>query len=616
MPDPQPSGPIEQLRYRLRRRPNDPVLWAELAGACGVAGLSSLARSAGRQALAIELQQVNAGSPPGESAPLSPLPKGVVPPGVGHAVVSLVMRSPAERPRAHVLATALRLPELLPGWRLRIHAETPLPSAWLEQLAALGAELRLSAAHLPPQLRPLAHLQVIADPGAVHWLLLDDAHPLTPELAEAVRAWQASETDLQLHRWCWDQAQLVPLAGLAGRAGVLPDLLGWLQSQPPLREQPLAEIERQLGLLLWRRSRTPLPQWDRCFGDDAPPAALACPDPLAATWLQPWLVRYGLSGARANPAAGTEPNLLAARLPWPQVAAPTAEPARPRRGAFINLAAQTQRRQRMEAQLASLPWAAGYRRFEAHKATADEASALGLASAGELGIWRSLLALLREWLASAPPDTALLHVLEDDAVLHPDLAAAADAAFTALPQLDLLFGDAFLTPDLYLALLDEWQRLQQASPRRFGLVGGEHYRSCLSCWLVSGAGARRLLADLEALLSELPAAGRPLPPLDTAIRGLIRAGRLRAAITLPFLATITSDNDSAIQQGGASLLRSQRLDLQLRRLLYAGDAQLTPEAVLQETQQLLATTLSASEQLELMGVALRHGRSRGWLPEY
>lgn len=528
------------------------------------------------------------------------------------------MRSPAERPRAMVLATLLRLPELLPGWRLRLHAETPLPSAWLEQLAALGAELRLGATQLPLALRPLAHLQVIADPAVERWLLLDDGHPLTPALAAAVRRWQASAAPLQLHRWCWDQAQLVPLAGLAGTAGVLGDLLGWLQHQPQYDTQSLAALERQLGLEIWRAGSRHLPQWDSCFSAAGPPAALACPDPLAAAWLQPWLVRCGLGDAPAAAMAsqGQGPTLLAARLPWPTDGPERASPSRPRCGLFINLATQTRRRQRMEAQLAALPWASGYRRFEAHGATTAEASALGLASAGELGIWRSLLALLEQWLATDPPDQALLHVLEDDAVLHPALAAAADAAFTALPQLDLLFGEAFLTADLYLALLAERQRLEQASPPRLGLVGGEHYRSCLSCWLVRAAGARRLLADLQALFAELPSAGRPLPPVDNAIRGLIRAGRLQAAITLPFLATISSDDDSCIQQGPAPLRRSQRLDLQLRRLLYAGDAELSPAAVLQETRALLADSLSEPEQRELIGVALRHGRSSGWLPEY
>lgn len=508
------------------------------------------------------------------------------------------------------------MPELLPGWQLRLHAETPLPSAWLEQLAALGAELRLSASHRPAWLRPLSHLQVIDDPEAWQWLLLDDDHPLTPALAAAVRAWQSGPAPLQLHRWCWDQAQLVPLAGLAGRAGVLPSLLGWLQGQPQLAALPLASIARQLGDQLWASmAAAPPPQWDVCFGAGAPPPAIACPDPLAAAWLQPWLVRCGLNEA-APEVEITAPNLLAARLPWPADWPESAGLQRPRCGRFINLAAQTRRRQRMEARLAALPWASAYSRFEAQSATTAEASALGLASAGELGIWRSLQALLRDWLATKPPDHALLHVLEDDAVPHPALAAAADAAFTALPQLDLLFGEAFLTPDLYLALLAERQRLEQASPPRLGLVGGEHYRACLSCWLVSAPGARRLLADLKTLFAELPASGRPLPPVDNAIRGLIRAGRLQAAITLPFLASITTDDDSGIQMSAGPLKRSQRLDLQLRRLLYAGDGELNPAVAVQETMALARDCLSAAEHQELIGVALRHGRNRGWLPEY
>lgn len=113
-------------------------------------------------------------------------------------------------------------------------------------------------------------------------------------------------------------------------------------------------------------------------------------------------------------------------------------------GCFINLEVQLRRRQRMETQLAELPWAGAHRRFAAHMATPAEAASLGLASPGE---------------------GALLHVLEDDAVLHPELAAGARAVFAAVPELQVLFTEAFLTPQLYLALLPDHLQVGQALAR-------------------------------------------------------------------------------------------------------------------------------------------------------
>jgi hypothetical protein len=145
-------------------------------------------------------------------------------------------------------------------------------------------------------------------------------------------------------------------------------------------------------------------------------------------------------------------------------------------------------------------------------------------------------------------------------------------------------------------------------------------------------GARRLLGDLAILLArargaplaglaaeEVPicdAARAKLPPLDLAIRGLIRLGRLQAGLTLPFLSTITSDDDSAIQEGDNQLRRAQRLDLALRRMLYVGDPSVHPASVWEETLVWAREAFSEAEQRELLGVCLWHGKARGWWPVY
>lgn len=597
-------APIQSLRVQLGANPEDAEGWEALAAACGAAGLPWLARAAGKQSLALQRGE----------ALLAPLPLVPRPAAAAGAVLSVCLRSPTARGRAAVLATLLRLPELLPGWQLQLHVASPLPPAWLEELRGLGADLRLPPSELPAWLWPFAHLRVQRELAVGRFLLLDDAHPLTPALAGALRDWQAGGAPLQVHRWRWHQASLVPLAGLAAQRGALPDLLGWLQQQPDLATAPLATVERQLGRWIWAGcSAAGLCQWDPCFGGaGAEPGPGAGDDGLGATWLQPWLARFGLTEQPASQA-----QLLQTSLPWPEATEQSPPHGPSLTGVFINLDAQQGRRQRLEGHLARLPWARHYRRFPALTATPAEASALGLASAGELGIWRSLLAVLHSWLQSEPPDHSLLHILEDDAVLHGDLAASAGAVFAAQTDLDVLFTEAFLTADLYLALLAERQRLGQAPQGLLGLVDGRHYLACLSSWCITASAARRLHRDLQTLLAAAPtSSGRPLPPVDLAIRGLIRSGRLRAAITLPFLSTIVPDDSSAIQTGNASLRRAQRLDLELRRLLYAGDADNDPNQMLSQAETVLSQALQPAARRELFGVNLRHGRSRSWLPEY
>jgi hypothetical protein len=609
----------------LLSRPRDVALWEELAAACGAAGYRALARSAGQQALALQERQARS---------VAPLRLATLAPSSAKRaeeeevnLISFALRGGEGQALAHALATLLRLPELLPGWRLRLYGSETLPAASLQELVALGAELGGVAPSLPAGLQRLAHLQVIREAQLGRCLLLDEDHPLTPALAAALREWQASERPLLVSRLQWDQARLVPLAGLAARGGVLPDLLGWLERRPALWEAPLPTIERELGLSLWAgMGGVPPTLVDRCFGEAPLPAAE--PDPLGAPWLQPWLERQGLQAP--TPQAAT---CVWATLPWPGAPEPPQLLSPPHwSGWFINLEAQVQRRQRMEAHLAALPWARAYRRFPAHTATPAEAAALGLASAGELGIWRSVMALLTDWLAQEPAQGALLHVLEDDAVLHPQLAAGVAAVLAARPQLHVLFTEAFLTPELYLALLADRQRLLADGAPRLGVVGGEHYLSCLSSWVLTPKGARCLLRDLTILLAgaqgaspeglaaeEMPlweAAQTQLPPLDLAIRGLVRLGRLRAGLTLPFLSTITTDDDSAIQEGDSQLRRARRLDLALRRMLFAGDGSVNPKRVWEETLAWAREALTAPEQQELLAVWRRHGQIRGWWPVY
>jgi len=609
----------------LHSHPRDAALWEGLAAVCGAAGFRALARSAGQQALRLQERQARCVAP--LRLPTAAASSAARLKGDGPNVISFALRRGEGQALAHALASLLRLPELLPGWRLRLYGSGTLPAAFLQELVALGAELGGVAPSLPPGLQRLAHLQVIREAQVGRFLLLDEDHPLTPALAAALRDWQASARPLLVSRLQWDQARLVPLAGLAARGGALPDLLGWLERRPELWEAPLPTIERTLALSLWAgMGGVPPTLQDRCFGEAPLPAAE--PDPLGAPWLQPWLERHGLQAPA--PQAAT---CLWATLPWPGALELPLRLLPPHwRGCFINLDAQVQRRQRMEAHLAALPWARAYRRFPAHTATPAEAAALGLASAGELGIWRSVMALLADWLAQEPAQGALLHVLEDDAVLHPQLAAGAAAVLAARPQLHVLFTEAFLTPELYLALLADRQRLLADGAPQLGVVGGEYYLACLSSWVLTPEGARRLLGDLAILLARArgaPLAGlaaeevsiwdparAKLPPLDLAIRGLIRLGRLQAGLTLPFLSTITSDDDSAIQEGDNQLRRAQRLDLALRRMLYLGDPSVHPASVWEETLVLAREAFSEAEQRELLGVCLWHGKARGWWPVY
>lgn len=281
-------------------------------------------------------------------------------------------------------------------------------------------------------------------------------------------------------------------------------------------------------------------------------------------------------------------------------------------GLVINLDAAVERWQSMARQIASLGWSATHGRFPALRATQEEAQGLGLRSAGELGLWRSTKALLAEWLAGDPGPEAVLHVMEDDAVLHPALPKLVQVLQTGEPRVHLLFSEAFLTRELYERFRALEQR-RQAEGHSLLLLRGGCYLACASSYLLTRSGAERCYAVMQ----QLEAQGRLLP-IDLCYRALIRRNGITAAVSLPFLSTIAPVQDSAIQTGlKASVSLAKTADLALRRLLYlqSWDADAGVK-VWRELAALMEQGLGPDQHQQLILMLLSYGRDQGWLANY
>jgi len=307
-----------------------------------------------------------------------------------------------------------------------------------------------------------------------------------------------------------------------------------------------------------------------------------------------------------------EASILAAWPAGPQVSLDPALMPACVSGRVLNLDAAGERWSSMQDQLDRLGWGGTHQRFAATAASSEQARQVGLRSGGELGLWRTTKALLRDWLAQDPGPEAVLHVLEDDAILQPALPQLIEPFHTCEPRVDLLFTEAFLTAPLFQRFRQlELQRQQSGQGLLF--VQGQHYLACASSYLLSPTGARIMLNHMEAM----EAAG-PLLPVDLTYRKLIRSGLLAAAITLPFFSTIADAGASAIQTGlNAGISLAKDADLALRRLLYQQAWDPTAAgAVLRDLADLLARRLAPEQQADLVVAILAHGRSQGWLGYY
>jgi hypothetical protein len=218
----------------------------------------------------------------------------------------------------------------------------------------------------------------------------------------------------------------------------------------------------------------------------------------------------------------------------------------------------------MEQQLAAPGFAGRYERFAALSADLAEAQSRGLRTAGELGIWRSTLAVLEQIVGSSD-QPALWHVLEDDVELHPmlplwleRLAASVESGW------DVLFTDSYVVPVVYrqaIALLRS-----RNHPDDLRLVGKPFYRAGLTSYLMRAEGAK----IIHQALTEFYRSEDRLVPVDIALRRFIESGQISAVVALPFLSSPSITRSSTIQdqESGDDLRgRSVCMDLFIRRAL-------------------------------------------------
>lgn len=251
---------------------------------------------------------------------------------------------------------------------------------------------------------------------------------------------------------------------------------------------------------------------------------------------------------------------------------------------YINLPQATARRAHMEAEFArSAPEGVSLERFHAMDA-ATAAHLPGQARAPEKACFLSH----RNAIAAHHDGETPLLVLEDDVLLSPEAFGA-----HRLPpgdDWDLLFTDAALAdPGTWIRLAKNRPGLVQEGRIRVLDLGGIGFASAAG-YVVNGRSKGRVLAALDAL----PALDGPY---DIALRGLVKAGRLRACLTFPFLTSIAafSDVDSQIQRAGNA---ADQISNTFRRLMFVG------RDIAQSRAEAEAIAARADEESRLVGLIL------------
>ncbi len=205
------------------------------------------------------------------------------------------------------------------------------------------------------------------------------------------------------------------------------------------------------------------------------------------------------------------------------------------KGRYINVAANTQRRSDMEDQLCRLGLTESYHRFEGvdgHKLSLETASPL---QQGEIGCWLSHYTLISQ---HGDPDVHL-HILEDDAVIHPEMSKVINAFIEQRDPCtwDILYTDVMLPTEVgnFKFLHDTWQAFQQNHTVRFFDLCEVHFAAATS-YVINAASVDKIASLIkDGWLGDLA--------YDIKLRQLVRTRQICALMMFPFFTTLSQQSD-------------------------------------------------------------------------
>lgn len=213
----------------------------------------------------------------------------------------------------------------------------------------------------------------------------------------------------------------------------------------------------------------------------------------------------------------------------------------PYRGVFINLPENERRRTALLSNLSAAGISTWYAHFPATDGRTAAASVSTKLSPGALGLW-----LTHEKIAEKFGDgSEHLHILEDDVVVAGEakslLPMALQNADQNLGDWDLIFTETFVPFELF----ETYRKMMQTfdAKRRFSYLDlASCYASCMTSFFLN----RKSIGKYASLIKGKWTAGLPI---DLYVRRLLRTKELRAFVTVPFLTSISAENNQSDIRG-------------------------------------------------------------------
>jgi GR25 family glycosyltransferase involved in LPS biosynthesis len=210
-------------------------------------------------------------------------------------------------------------------------------------------------------------------------------------------------------------------------------------------------------------------------------------------------------------------------------------------GFYINLDRAVERRHLLELQLEQAGLADRYCRFPAIDGQQITYGPDAVPGSAALGCTLSHLSVLKSQLGSEKH----LHILEDDAVLHRDIARVFEAFLCQehLPDWDVLMTDLFVPPDVYLFKLlhQKYKESAETGAISFMDIGTWDFAGASSYFVNKGSKEKFLQMMEHSFGIEAP--------YDLRIRSLAKNKMLKVYACFPFFSTISESSTASTIAG-------------------------------------------------------------------
>lgn len=235
-------------------------------------------------------------------------------------------------------------------------------------------------------------------------------------------------------------------------------------------------------------------------------------------------------------------------------------------GYYINLDSSLDRRKSIEEHLQKLNLKSFFERFNA-LSPKSEKELFGLKTSGELGIWLSILSLLKK--ISLENKDGIVHIIEDDFRFNDKTIKRLNEILLILENTDqdIFFLDYMVNlPLLNLINLHLRNKNEFGEEKEILYPARDYYFSCMSSFLIKKTSVKIFFEILNKVFLNLKS-DKKLIPIDMALKRLIRNGVFKGSILVPPLGAPDWDLDknSTIQDFNSKILNdSHRVYLLMR----------------------------------------------------